>query len=113
MSYFLPSSDPDLVNPVIACLVAVYGAELGRGACAEIEPLLMMHPPRGCWLFIMRNASCMHRNTPVRLMSTTVFHCSTLKSSRLMPGAPTPALLNSRSRRPNVSLTLANSARTD
>jgi len=25
----------------------VYGAELGRGACAEIDPLLMMRPPRG------------------------------------------------------------------
>jgi hypothetical protein len=46
MSYFRPSSDVDLVSPVIACFVAVYGAELGRGACAEIEPLLMMRPPR-------------------------------------------------------------------
>ena len=47
MSYFRPSSDVDLVRPVIACLVAVYGAEFGRGAWAEIEPLLMIRPPRG------------------------------------------------------------------
>jgi hypothetical protein len=47
MSCFLPSRDSDLVSPVIACLVAVYGAEFGRGACAEIEPLLMILPPAG------------------------------------------------------------------
>ena len=50
MSYLRPSSEVDLVRPVMACLVAVYGAEFGRGACAEIEPLLMIRPPRGCWL---------------------------------------------------------------
>src|SRR5215475_1195336 len=77
MSYLRPSSDVDFVSPVIACFVAVYGAEFGRGACAEIEPLLMMRPPRGVWLFIIRNASCVHRNAPVRLMSTTACHCST------------------------------------
>jgi hypothetical protein len=37
----------DFGNPVIARFVAVYGAEFGRGACAEIDPLLMMRPPRG------------------------------------------------------------------
>ena len=42
-----PSRAIDFVRPVMACLVAVYGAELGRGVCAEIEPLLMMRPPRG------------------------------------------------------------------
>ena len=52
MSYFRPSSEMLLVSPVMACLVAVYGAELGRGACAEIDPLLMMRPPRGCCDFI-------------------------------------------------------------
>jgi len=31
MSYFRPSSDVDLVRPVIACFVAVYGAEFGGG----------------------------------------------------------------------------------
>src|SRR5437899_10698211 len=76
MSYFRPSSAVDLVRPVIACLVEVYGAEFGLGACAEMEPLLMMRPPRGCWLFMILNASCVHRNAPVRLMSTTAFHCS-------------------------------------
>src|SRR2546430_14008325 len=37
MSYLRPSRDVDLVRPVIACFVAVYGAEFGRGACAEID----------------------------------------------------------------------------
>src|ERR1700683_1472271 len=35
MSYLRPSSEVALVSPVIPCLVAVYGAEFGRGACAE------------------------------------------------------------------------------
>src|SRR5689334_2690847 len=73
MSYFRPSSDVDLVRPVMACLVAVYGTELGRGACAEMEPLLMMRPPRGSWLFMILKASCVQRNAPVRLVSTTDF----------------------------------------
>src|SRR6187200_1497896 len=82
MSYLRPSSEVDLVSPVIACLVAVYGAELGRGACAEIEPLLMMRPPRGDCDFISRIACCVQRKAPVRLMSTTFFQCSKLSSSR-------------------------------
>src|SRR5437899_12131573 len=71
MSYFLPSSDVALVRPVIACLVEVYGAELGRGVWAEIEPLLMMRPPRGCGSFVILRASSVHRNDPVRLGSTS------------------------------------------
>ena len=50
MSKARPSSAVDLVRPVIACLVAVYAIERGRGACAEIDPLLMIRPPCGCWL---------------------------------------------------------------
>ncbi|RYE02831.1 MAG: SDR family oxidoreductase, partial [Sphingomonadales bacterium] len=42
-----PSSAEDLVSPVMACLVAVYGAELGRGVVADIEPLLMIRLPWG------------------------------------------------------------------
>src|SRR5437660_2975638 len=76
MSYLRPSRDVALVRPVIACLVAVYGAEFGRGACAEMEPLLMIRPPRGSWAFMSLKASCVQRNAPVRLISTTVFHCS-------------------------------------
>src|SRR5712691_11614615 len=102
MSYFRPSNAVAFVNPVSACLVDVYGAELGRGACAEIDPLLMMRPPRGSWLFISLKASCVHRKAPVRLMSTTFFHCAYVRSSSGIGGAPTPALLNSRSRRPKA-----------
>jgi hypothetical protein len=47
MRYGRPSSASALVRPVSACLVAVYGAECGRGVCAEIDPLLMIRPPWG------------------------------------------------------------------
>jgi hypothetical protein len=40
-----PSSEIDLVRPVIACLDAVYATACGRGTWAEIEPLLMILPP--------------------------------------------------------------------
>src|ERR1700730_18855341 len=94
MSYLRPSSAVDLVRPVIPCFVAVYGAEFGRGLCAEIDLLLMMRPPRGCCAFMILNASCVHKNAPVRFTSTTAFHCSGVMSSSAMGGAPVPALLN-------------------
>src|SRR5712671_2853197 len=71
MSYLRPSSDVDLVKPVIACFVAVYGAEFGLGEWADIEPLLTIRPPRGCWLFMSLIASWVQRKVPVRLTSTT------------------------------------------
>src|SRR5258706_316450 len=113
ISCLRPSSEIDLVRPVIACLVAVYGAEEGRGACGEIEPLLMMRPPRGSWSFMMRIASCAQRKLPVRFAFTTFCHCSNVRSSIGIAGAPMPALLKSTSRRPNISFTFAKSARTD
>src|SRR5436309_5720106 len=83
MSYLRPSSEVDLVRPVIACLVAVYGAECGRGAWADMEPLLTIRPPRGCWLFMTLIASWVQRNAPVRFASTTDF----LLSDSLTAGA--------------------------
>src|SRR4029079_14486976 len=62
-----PSRAIDFVRPVMACLVAVYGAELGRGVCAEMEPLLMMRPPEGSCRFIIPIARWAHRKEPVRL----------------------------------------------
>src|SRR5919198_1254089 len=112
MSYLRPSSDVDLVSPVIACFVDVYGAEFGRGAWAEMERLLMMRPPRGSCAFMILNASCVHRNEPVRLMSTTFFQVSNGRSSSGTAGAPIPALLYSTSRRPKASLVFAKSALT-
>jgi hypothetical protein len=44
MLYLRPSREVDLVSPVMACLVAAYGAEFGRGRSAEIEPLLIILP---------------------------------------------------------------------
>ena len=69
--YLRPSSEVDLVRPVMACLVDVYGAESGRGTWAEIEPLLMIRPPMGSCAFMILIASWVQRNVPVRLVSTT------------------------------------------
>src|SRR5580700_4081771 len=102
MLYFLPSSDVDRVRPVTACFVAVYGAEFGRGTCAEIDPLLMIRPPCGVCRFIKRNASWVQKNGPLRFVWTTRCHCSAVRSSNSADGIPTPALLNNRSKRPNA-----------
>src|SRR3954452_13225239 len=56
-------------------------------------------------------ASCEHTNSAVRFVSTTSFHFSTGSSWNGTGGAPIPALLNSTSRRPYFSFTLANNAR--
>ena len=47
-----------MVKPVPACFVAVQGAEFGRGAWAEMERLLLMHPPMGVWGFMILKADC-------------------------------------------------------
>src|SRR5437867_5283732 len=70
----------------------------------------MIRPPRGFWSFMILNASCVQKNEPVRLVSTTAFHCATVRSSR-SPAAPMPALLNRRSSRPNALLVCAKSER--
>jgi len=73
----------------------------------------MMRPPIGFWLFISLMASCVHRKGPVRLVDTTFIHCSWVRSSIGIGGAPVPALLNSTSRRPKTFLAAAKSAFTD
>src|SRR5712691_10309986 len=72
----------------------------------------MIRPPMGCWSFMILKASWVHRNEPVRIVSTTAFQRSKANSS-IGADAPKPALLNSTSRRPKVSLARANSARTE
>src|SRR5216683_974113 len=91
MSYLRPSRDVDLVKPVIACFVAVYGAEFGLGAWADMEPLLTIRPPRGSWLFMILIASWVQRNAPVRLAPMTELHTSYVRSSSGTGGAPAPA----------------------
>src|SRR5258708_13472397 len=91
----------------MVCWVEVRPTERGGGACAEIEPLLMMRPPRGLCAFMILMASCVHRKGPVRLDITTVCQVSNGRSSNGTGGAPPPALLNTRSRRPNFSLVRA------
>ena len=71
----------------------------------------MIRPPRGACRFISRNASCVQRNAPVRFVSTTDCHCSTVSSSSGIAGAPMPALLKSRSSRPKRSAISAKSDR--
>src|SRR4029453_12508911 len=112
MSYLRPSSAVDFVRPVTACLVDVYGEELGRGAWAGMEPLLMMRPPRGCWSFMILIASCVQRKGPAGVGSTTAFHFSAVRSAIGMGGAPMPGLLNNTSRRPNSRLVRAKRSRT-
>src|SRR2546429_365770 len=78
-----------------------------------MDPLLMIRPPRGSWLFMILKASWVQRNTPVRLVSTTVFHCSYVNSSRGTAGAPGPALFKKGPGGPNASSVLANGALMD
>ena len=85
----------------------------GRGVCAEIEPLLMIRPPRGSWAFIIRTACWAHRKTPVRLVSTTRCQSARSISSACAAGPNSPALFTSRSSRPQRSRTASKSAATD
>src|SRR6202158_4565194 len=59
------------------------------------------------------NASCVHKNVPVRLVSTTDFHSSQVRSSSKVEGAVVPALLNNRSSRPKTCSACVNKSRTD
>src|SRR5690348_15115489 len=86
---------------------------LGRGVCAEMEPLLMMRPPRGSWAFIIRTACWAHRKAPVRLVSTTRCQSARSISSAWAAGPNRPALFTSRSSRPQRSFTAPNSAATE
>ena len=72
----------------------------------------MIRPPRGVWSRIMRNAALATRKQPLRLTATTLVHCSQVKSPKLVLGTLPPALLNSTSSRPNLSLMAANRAST-
>src|SRR5438067_733560 len=73
----------------------------------------MIRPPPGDWAFIIRNACWAHRNAPVRLVSTMRCQSASASSSTAPPGPNTPALLTSRSSRPQRSLTASNSRATD
>ena len=90
MSYFRPSSAVDFVRPAMACFVAVYGAEFGRGVCAEIEPLLMMRPPRGAWFSSVEMLLGCSRTCPDRFVSTTACHWALVSSSSGTAGARCP-----------------------
>src|SRR5215208_6287206 len=70
MSYGRPSRAVALVSPLIACLVAEYAIDCGLGTWAEIDPLLMIRPPRGTCRRICPKASRVQRNAPVRLTAT-------------------------------------------
>ena len=59
---------------------------------------------------MMLKASCVHKNTPVKLILTTFIHWSYVSFSRDTPGAFVPALLNNRSRRPYLLWVVSNSS---
>src|SRR5271170_7051823 len=92
----------------MACLETVYGAEFGRGTCADNEPLLMILPPLGDCAAMRLNASRAHRNAPVTLTSITERQSSMLTSDTPVGAAAVPALLNSRSIRPNRAAVWSN-----
>lgn len=73
----------------------------------------MIRPPCGSWARIAANASRAQRNEPVRLTATVSCQSSIAISSTVPPGPNVPALLTSRSSRPQRSCTAANSAATD
>src|SRR5271168_2034900 len=101
MSCARPSRDNARVRPVIACLETVYGVEFGRGTCAESDPLLMILPPLGDCPAMRRKASRAQRNAPVTFTAITEDQSSRLTSDTAEFGAAVPALLNSKSIRPN------------
>ena len=73
----------------------------------------MIRPPPGDWAFIIRTACWAHRNAPVRLVSTMRCQSGSETSSTAPAGPNTPALLTSRSTRPQRSRTASNSRVTD
>src|SRR5215207_3793477 len=97
----------------MACLVAAYAIDRGRGVWAAIEPLLIMRPPCGCCLRMMRNASRVQRKAPVKFTFTTACHSFSRISSSSRGGPPIPALLKSRSTRPCRVMVTSNRLRTE
>ena len=67
----------------------------------------MMRPPEGFCRFIWANAARAHSQLPVRFAPTTRSQSSTGNSSTGTGLEPAPALLNSRSTRPNPSTAAA------
>ena len=62
---------------------------------------------------MIRKAFCVQRNGPVRLVATTRFQSSKVRSSSGTPGALVPALLNTVSRWPNFFTVASNRFLTD
>ena len=91
MLYLRPSKSVDLVIPSTACFVAVYGAEWGRGVYAEMEPLLMILPPRGVCFLNWRKACWVQTNAAVKFTSMTRRKMSSESSSSGTCGALVPA----------------------
>ena len=101
--YSRPSRAVHCVRPHRPCFDAEYGAESGRTRWAEIEPMLMIRPRR-CG-FMMRRASRVQRNGPVRFTAITLFQASS-ESSSSGPPSNAPALLTSKSSRLNSRRTM-------
>lgn len=87
----LPSSWVHFVRPEIACLLIVYGVESGRGVWAEMDPLLMILPPWGDWLFICLTACWVMMKAARTLTDMTLSNAESGRASMATGGAPQPA----------------------
>ena len=53
----------------------------------------MIRPPLGLWRFIRPKAPCAQRKAPLRLTSTTAFHCAKVSSSSGHGGRAKPGVV--------------------
>src|SRR5690606_3791063 len=86
--------------------------EPGRGAWAEIEPLLMIRPPCGLCARIRAKAARAARNMPLRFTATVSNQSASGISSMRPAGREMPALLNRVSIRPKRRMTASKAAST-
>ena len=89
------------------------GVELRRGTWADTDPLLMMRPPCGCLALHHAERVLRAKERAGQVSATTFDHCSKVNSSSGMLRVLIPALLNRRSMRPCVVLTVSNRAAMD
>ena len=70
-----------MAKPVTACFVAVWGAEFGRGAWAEMERLLLMQTPMDVWDFMILKATCVQQDA----VQVGVHHIGLLLHGEVLP----------------------------
>jgi len=101
------------VRPVIPCLLAVYAAELGRGEWAEMDPFVDDASAARRLILQLADRRLRAKKGAGQIGFEDRLPLFVGQISSGSAGAPVPALLKRKSRRPNASFVLANSARTD